>query len=283
MAILSTYNTISADEWGRVESWGGSVTSRERDNRRISDIKQLQLALELYYDRHGKYPPGFNDKDTQPPGAPGALGVLWSEGFVVAFLPRDPLTETPYMYGSRNGGTGYLLSTVLEDKTHSALSNDIDENVNVDNGSIGCADQGGIYCVSESGGVSVGTSYSESSLEESRKKARDDRRVSDVKQLQLALELYYDAHGQYASTLEPSLVGEGFISLIPKDPLDLTAYPYDQMNAGTSYELGANLETQSSYLQSDYDTVSVGGNVTSGDDFRSCSGAISRYCYNVSP
>jgi len=40
------------------------------------------------------------------------------------------------------------------------------------------------------------------SLNSARKKSRDARRVSDVKQMQLALELYFDSNGGYPSTTQ---------------------------------------------------------------------------------
>jgi type II secretion system protein G len=70
------------------------------------------------------------------------------------------------------------------------------------------------------------------SLNVSRRKSRDARRISDIKQLQLALELYFDSHGFYptdptnSQTLEDSdLDDEGFIIPIPADP-DGSQYLY---------------------------------------------------------
>ena len=69
------------------------------------------------------------------------------------------------------------------------------------------------------------------SLNSARKKGRDARRVSDVKQLQTALELYYDANNSSyptqgtlttsTSTTATALAGlttGGYISVIPTDP-----------------------------------------------------------------
>src|SRR5258708_4503172 len=67
------------------------------------------------------------------------------------------------------------------------------------------------------------------SLNSARQKGRDAKRVSDVKQLQLELELYYDSNSHYpavsgnVSGLSASLVTPGYISSIPTDPSGSTA------------------------------------------------------------
>src|SRR3954471_2040250 len=66
------------------------------------------------------------------------------------------------------------------------------------------------------------------SLDSSRKKGRDARRLSDIKQLQLALEIYYDQNNQFPTGADnggynclqvTDLVNPGYISVIPTDPL----------------------------------------------------------------
>jgi len=85
------------------------------------------------------------------------------------------------------------------------------------------------------------------SLNSARKKGRDARRIADVKQLQLALELYYDANSGYPSAISTStLVTPGYIAAIPTDPTTLVAYSYAGLGSGatcSSYHLGATLET----------------------------------------
>ncbi len=94
------------------------------------------------------------------------------------------------------------------------------------------------------------------SLNSARKKGRDARRVSDVKQLQLALELYYDINQSYPASLT-ALTTAGAISVLPVDPInDSTyAYSYDELGASnaactanpptvkcSNYVLAANME-----------------------------------------
>lgn len=133
------------------------------------------------------------------------------------------------------------------------------------------------------------------SLNSARQKGRDARRISDIKQLQLALELYYDgtgsgeypaaAAGTVASTLT-GLTSGGYISTLPSDPGSNT-YTYaaaesDNSTCTTagevcsSYVLKAQLETNNaSALAGDVDGTVV--TVTCDD------GAAAPFGYCVRP
>lgn len=106
------------------------------------------------------------------------------------------------------------------------------------------------------------------SLNTARKKSRDARRLADIKQVQLALELYFDGNSStYPLTL--SLAAPTFIPQIPKDPSSASlSYNYDPLDSAgavasacptcTSYHLGATLaEHANPALANDSDT-SVG-------------------------
>ncbi len=101
------------------------------------------------------------------------------------------------------------------------------------------------------------------SLNGARVRARDARRVSDLKQIVTALNLYIDATAAYPiasgasanasfEAMAQTLITVGFISAIPKDPrngafLSGTAGPkYEYLYAtdtlGKGFHLGANLE-----------------------------------------
>ncbi|OHB19738.1 MAG: hypothetical protein A2854_03745 [Parcubacteria group bacterium RIFCSPHIGHO2_01_FULL_56_18] len=129
------------------------------------------------------------------------------------------------------------------------------------------------------------------SLNSARKKGRDARRISDVKQLQLALELYYDAHQSFptAATAFPAvasssvLVSERYISALPQDPTTLANYSYAALDAdgatacGTvpcpGYVIGADIEGgESAVPQGDVDTNPIGA-IDCSD-----SGATARFC-----
>jgi prepilin-type N-terminal cleavage/methylation domain-containing protein len=73
--------------------------AKSRDNARVSDLKQIELALALYREANGSYP---------------ATASLQS-GLVPTFLPRlpaDPRSGSQYTYNS--GSSGYYLITSLE-------------------------------------------------------------------------------------------------------------------------------------------------------------------------
>lgn len=84
------------------------------------------------------------------------------------------------------------------------------------------------------------------SLNSARTKARDTRRIADLKQLQIAMELYFDANGSYPVLLS-SLVGStggASLPVLPKDPQTAADYlfSWDPLATPTKYHLGATME-----------------------------------------
>jgi prepilin-type N-terminal cleavage/methylation domain-containing protein len=93
----------------------GGVRAKSRDAKRISDLKQIQLAVELYYDTYGQYPqpaggwgvwsghcPGYGNYDTY---------ILGLEPWLSP-LPKDPKFDEGgqcYLYNSN--GTDYIIIT----------------------------------------------------------------------------------------------------------------------------------------------------------------------------
>ena len=91
------------------------------------------------------------------------------------------------------------------------------------------------------------------SLNSARKKSRDARRVADIKQIQLALELEFDKTRAYPSALA-TLKTNGLIPQIPTDPLGGSyVYTYCPISA-TDYHLTAILEDTNAALFSDSDS-----------------------------
>jgi len=89
----------------------GPIQKRGRDARRISDLKQIQQGLELYYSRNGVYPVAdFAGMSTALIG--GSLGI--------SDIPNDPRAGASYLYWS--DGTTYLMQTTLEDSSNPALT-----------------------------------------------------------------------------------------------------------------------------------------------------------------
>jgi len=77
-------------------------------------------------------------------------------------------------------------------------------------------------------------------ISSSRAKARDAKRISDIAQIQLALEQYFNKFGVYPG-LQTSLVSD-YISVLPKDPDSGLTYTYKSSNDKYDYVLSANLE-----------------------------------------
>lgn len=113
------------------------------------------------------------------------------------------------------------------------------------------------------------------SLNSARVKGRDARRISDVKQLQLALELYYDTQQSYpvgtgaASTTLTALTTGNYISSIPADPTNAGSYVYSYASAnldGTacsaatcpSYIVRAGIEGSGAIPAGDVDGTAAG-------------------------
>ncbi|TSC67238.1 MAG: proteinral secretion pathway protein G [Parcubacteria group bacterium Gr01-1014_73] len=110
--------------------------------------------------------------------------------------------------------------------------------------------------------IAILTSIVTANLGSARQKARDIKRVSDVKQLQLALAFYADANSnRYPTTLAP--LASIYIQAIPVPPggTSQTAYSYAALGSGascTSYHLGALLEVTGSAVLLDDSDASAG-------------------------
>ena len=102
---------------------------KSRDARRITDIKQVQLALELYFDGAGigQYPLASATCDAS---TSYGLEQLVTGGYIPQ-IPRDPSSVTTcYRYSSPASGqrTTYHLGGTIEDSTNQALNGDKDRN-----------------------------------------------------------------------------------------------------------------------------------------------------------
>ena len=113
----------------------GPLQRQGRDARRISDLKQVQTGLELFYNRNGSYPPT------------SAWGVLKTtlEGANVGItnIPIDPNSANSYYYGS--DGTTYVLGADLDDEENPVLTNG-SKSPTVDTFTVPCT-TADVYCV----------------------------------------------------------------------------------------------------------------------------------------
>jgi len=153
------------------------------------------------------------------------------------------------------------------------------------------------------------------SLNTARRKSRDARRIADVKQIQLALELYFDAAGEYPDLPSNALMSPTYMPSVPVDPSTTSAYDYVPLlgSTGTAcgtnvclyYHMGANLEEGTNgALDGDRDACSTGTNIStycsstalSGTTIagwdgggvaagaNDCVGALTTsYCYDLTP
>lgn len=151
------------------------------------------------------------------------------------------------------------------------------------------------------------------SLNTARRKSRDARRIADLKQIQLALELYFDANAEYPTAISNALLAPTYMPSVPTDPtVSVGAYDYHALetSAGTDcvasdtclyYHLGGDLEeSANSALDGDRDgcpdgTVagctapSITGTSLSGIDgggatANDCTGTgTGLYCYDLTP
>lgn len=127
------------------------------------------------------------------------------------------------------------------------------------------------------------------STSSSRQGARDARRLEDIRQLRLALELYFDTNRRYPTSL--SELAPAHIPTVPRDPYG-TNYRYAGRGLGSvcgSYHLGANLETSHTGLRGDSDSEvaqECEGSVADflGKDVTTCGGAGGEdFCYDIVP
>lgn len=91
------------------------VLPKARDAKRISDLNKLATALEIYYQKKGKYIDGT-------PGLEGSCASADTAAFYTEIkdyitdpkVPRDP-KEDPYCYNSVADGQSFRLFAKLED------------------------------------------------------------------------------------------------------------------------------------------------------------------------
>lgn len=114
-----------------------SARQKARDVRRIGDLRQIVLALEMYYDDNAAYP-----------SVTGCTAANWTTmstaiegGGYVTKVPTDPVNSgnNVYMYGG--DGVDYALKAYLENDKNSALATDVEGTA------MGCACDDPAYCI----------------------------------------------------------------------------------------------------------------------------------------
>jgi len=87
-----------------------SARGKARDAKRVSDMKQIQTALEMYFDKYGQYPgeAGWCDssKGVTATSCAGFLSNSWPAGGLISLqtdglvsaMPIDPTNNTDFYY-----------------------------------------------------------------------------------------------------------------------------------------------------------------------------------------
>jgi len=109
IGLLSTLSIVALN----------NARARARDARRVADVKQIQTALELYYNDNGSYPPTasvvFN----------GSTGIGTGSNTYMAKVPAAPLPSdgssctsiTNYSYGVDDSNRSYHINYCLGSAT----------------------------------------------------------------------------------------------------------------------------------------------------------------------
>lgn len=124
---------------------------RGRDARRLADLKQVQNALELYYNKCGYYP-GTAQLDTPCASNPAAISswsdltsALTGSSLGVNQIPNDPSAGGTYYYATNSGNTAYTLAAKLEDANNPVLKQALPATAPVP-ASVTCDGKGQYYC-----------------------------------------------------------------------------------------------------------------------------------------
>lgn len=96
-----------------------SARTKARDAKRLSDIKQVQTALELYYTDNNRYPvhgqalPLGTGNQVCLENSETGWNASCNANAYMGLVPKDPKAEAAYVYQSADGAT-YTIQAVLE-------------------------------------------------------------------------------------------------------------------------------------------------------------------------
>ncbi|MBI5153301.1 MAG: type II secretion system protein [Parcubacteria group bacterium] len=97
-----------------------------RDARRVSDMRNVQNVLELFFSQKGQYPNSSNCTSGSGVGSFGTSGwtsleqCLISAGLIQK-LPQDPLKGKMYEYANESTGLKYVMRAELESANNDVL------------------------------------------------------------------------------------------------------------------------------------------------------------------
>ncbi len=97
---------------------------KAHDTQRKNDLSQIQRALEIYYNDHGKYPDMSAYMIVNTDGTPVGWGSSWSP--YISRLPKDPgVNRYVYVVGSNNQ-TYYIYASLERGGKDTAACNNGD-------------------------------------------------------------------------------------------------------------------------------------------------------------
>lgn len=109
----------------------GPTQQSGRDARRLSDLHEVQNALELYYNKCGYYPgtyigsapcTGFVASGGYNQGTSPVVTVITGSSIGVGVMPDDPTSGKHYLYDANTGGASYILEAELENVNNSVFT-----------------------------------------------------------------------------------------------------------------------------------------------------------------
>lgn len=117
-----------------------TARQKARDTKRLGDVRQVALALEMYYDDNAVYPggsesSGCNDWATMKTGI--------EAGGYMTVVPSDPVNSGTLVYAYESDETDYVIRTQLENTNNPAFDIDVDGT----SLSCDCTDANDYYCI----------------------------------------------------------------------------------------------------------------------------------------
>ncbi|KKS30522.1 MAG: Type IV pilus biogenesis protein [Parcubacteria group bacterium GW2011_GWA2_43_11] len=106
---------------------------RARDAERVTEVGQIALGIELYYNTCRAYPATLTTSANN--GCPSSITLA-------TFLPTIPVDPKGVAYGYGTASGAFVVAATLETTNHSSLANDVDTTV----GGVACDDAGKKYC-----------------------------------------------------------------------------------------------------------------------------------------
>ena len=117
-----------------------TARAKARDTKRLGDLRQVALAMEMYYDDNAKYPGG---SETSGCDDWAAMKTAIETGGYMTVVPSDPINSGTNVYTLESNEQSYILRAQLENTNNPAFDVDVDGVVM----SCNCDDASNYYCI----------------------------------------------------------------------------------------------------------------------------------------